>query len=157
MGVNEALSLAQEKTRVYCEESELWKKDHELAMAFYNFQDFLEFGVGLFDSITKIDEDWRLRVLKRECDYNAGFAEAVLRVYQQWLQPCVAIEEVLEYFERRFGRVDNAAEFRSRCREAQGIATPDGEFFVGDGLASLCDMAVDEHQKGETFDVGRSQ
>ena len=88
MGVNEALSLAQEKTRVYCEESELWKSDHELAMAFYNFQDFLEFGVGLFDSITKIDEDWRLRVLKRECDYEAGFAEALLRVYRQWLQAC---------------------------------------------------------------------
>ncbi len=156
MRVNDALSLAQEKTRVYCEESELWKKDHELAMAFYNFQDFLDFGVGLFDSITKIDEDWRLRVLKHEGDYNPDFAQALLRVYKQWLEPCAAIEEVLKFFEHRFGRVDNAGEFRSRCREAQGIVTPDENFFVGDGLASLCDLAVDEHQKGETFDVGRS-
>jgi hypothetical protein len=154
--VNDALSLAEEKTRVYREESELWKKDHKLAMAFYSFQDFLEFGVGLFDSITKIDEDWRLRVLEHRVEYDPAFAEALLRVYRQWLEPCAEIEEVLKFFEQRFGMVANAPEFRARWREAAGILTPDGEFFAGDALVSLCDTAIDEHQTGETFDVGRS-
>jgi hypothetical protein len=154
MCVNDALALAQGKVRIYCEESQLWKRDHELAMVYYDFQDFLEFGINLFDSINKIDEDWRLKVLKHELEYDSALAETILNLYETWLEPYASIERVLLFFEREFGKVANAAEFRSRLREAQGIVTPDEQFFVGDALVSLCDTAIAENRKGETFDVG---
>ena len=154
MCVNDALALAQDKARVYREESELWKRDHALAMAYYNFRDFLEFGINLFDSITKIDEDWRLRVLKHELEYDPAVANRILDVYKMLLEPCAEIERIIPLLEQRFGSVANAAEFRSRCREARGILTPDGQFFAGDALVSLCDAAIEENRKGEAFDVG---
>ncbi len=154
MCVNDALALAQDKARLYREESELWKKDHALAMAYYDFQDFLEFGISVFDSITKIDEDWRARVLRHELEYDAAIANRILDVYKTWLEPCAAIERIVPLLEQRFGTVANVAEFRSRCREARGIVTPDEQFFAGDALVSLCDTAIEENRNGETFDVG---
>jgi hypothetical protein len=154
MCVNDALTLAHDKARIYCEESELWKKDHALAMAYYDFRDFLEFGISIFDSITKIDEDWRLRVLKHEFDYDPAVSAKILAVYKMWLEPCDEIERALLFVEKEFGNVANAAEFRSRCREARGILTTDNQFFAGDSLVSLCDAAIIEKRNGEAFDVG---
>jgi hypothetical protein len=154
MCVNDALALAQGKARVYREESDLWKRDHALAMAYYNFQDFLEFGINLFDSITKIDEDWRLRVLKHEFKYDPVTAKKILGLYETWLEPCAEIERIALFLEQTFGNLANAAEFQLRCREARGIVTPDEQFFVGDALVNLRDEAIEENCKGETFDVG---
>jgi hypothetical protein len=153
MWVNDALVLAQDKARIYREESELWKRDHALAMAYYDFQDFLEFGINLFDSITKIDEDWRLRVLKHEFEYDPAIANGILDVYKAWFEPCAEIERIVSFLEQQFGNVANAAEFRSRCREAHGIVMPDVRFFAGDALVSLRDAAIDENHNGEAFDV----
>ena len=132
MSVNDALTLAQDKARIYREESELWKRDHALAMAYYDFQDFVEFGINLFDSITKIDEDWRRQVLKCEVEYDPLIAKRILEVYQAWLEPCAEIERIASFFEQTFDNVSNAAEFRSRCREARGVVTPDEQFFASD-------------------------
>jgi hypothetical protein len=154
MGVNDALELAEGKARIFRQESELWKRDHALAMAYYDFQDFLEFGINFFDSLTKIDEDWRLRVLKHELEYDPVVADKILGLYKMFLADCTEIERMVSLLEQTFGNVVNAAEFRSRYREARGIVTPDEQFFVGDALVNLRDAAIEENRNGETFDVG---
>ena len=103
MWVNDALVLAQDKARIYREESRVVEENHALAMAYYDFQDFLEFGINLFDSITKIDEDWRLRVLKHEFDYDPAIASRILDVYKTWFEPCAEIERIVSFLEQRFG------------------------------------------------------
>jgi len=151
------LKVAWKKVSAYCEESKLWKKDHALAMGYYNFQDFLRDLVGLFDTITKIDEDWRWQVLRHETPYEEAVAESIRKLYESWHEACAAPVGMLPLFESRFGRVENAEELLVRWREAQGILTPDEEFFTGDALAGLRDKATDEHRSGEAFDVGRSR
>jgi hypothetical protein len=152
MCVNDALQLAEDKARVYGEELEYWKKDHLLAMLYYDFQDLIDEGVGLFDSVTRIDEDWRGRVLKHEFGYDPIVAEKIRDVYKILGDRFHRTGELLTFFESRFS-VANATEFRSRWSELRGILTSDAEFFVGDALVALCDTAIDENRKGETYDV----
>jgi hypothetical protein len=152
MCVNDALHLAQDKARIYCEESELWRKDHELAMLYFDFQDVIDEGIALFDSINKIDEDWRARVLKHELEYSNDTEQKIIGVFRLTSEAFAKIEQLLTFFEKQFSVV-NAAEFRSRWRELGGVLTPDNEFFVDAAFVALRDTAIDENTNGETFDV----
>ena len=141
--------------QVYGKATETWKIDHRDAMACYAFEDHLQTGIEIFDSITKTDEDWRQRVLRKMVDYDPAVEERILHAYKEWLKPCRMVEEVLRHFEALFGQVRHADEFRSRCMEAKGIDAPDSEFFSGESLVDLCDDAIDDYRKGDVQDVGR--
>lgn len=138
--------------RMYERDSERWKTDHREAMALYDFEDYLQFGIDVFDGITHWDEAWSLRVHKGLAPYRPEHESTIREAYGRWLRPCEAIEQVLRQFEAKFGQVKHAEEFRRRCREAYGIAANDAEFFRDDALVSLRDDAVDEHRRGETTD-----
>jgi len=154
MCVNDALNLAIHKANTYSEESELWKKDHALAMVYYDFRNLLESGIEIFDSITKIDEDCRLQILQGKLPYDQDVAERISNVYRLLVAAYERIVPLLPFFENEFGAVTGAAEFLRRYQEAKGIVTPDDKFFVGDALARLCDTAIDENRNGEAFNVG---
>jgi len=149
------LNYVRANLQMYGRDTDAWKRDHKDAMACYAFQDHLQVGIEIFDSITRFDEDWRLRVFRGHVPHDASVEDEIRDAYQKWLQPCSRVEKVLRKFERLFGEVKYAAEFRSRHAEAQGILTPDDKFFANDSLTNLRDAAIDEHRRGDTQDVSR--
>ena len=150
------LQYARAGLRLFGHDTEHWKTGHTDAMACYEFEDHLQSGIEIFDSITRFDEDRRLRVLKGQIPYDASTEQQIQGLYKDWLQPSALAATILEHYESLFGDVKHADEFRSRYSEAKGIVTPDNEFFSDDTLVELRDAAIDEHRRGDTQDVGRS-
>ncbi len=148
-----AADLLHSKLRVYLEETELWKADHERAMAFFCFDDHLAAGVQLFESITRWDEAWRSKVISGEQEHDPMVSQQIKEAYQWWLRPCAEIESQLDTFEREFGATENGEKFRRCHREAVGILTPDEEFFSDDALLRERDEAIDTNRRGGTVEL----
>lgn len=148
-----AADLLHSKLRVYLRETELWKADHERAVAFFRFDDHLAVGIQLFESITRWDESWRCKVLAGEEQYDPMLANEIKEAYEWWLRPCAEVEAQLETCEREFGSTENGERFRQCYREAVGILTPDEEFFSGDALVQARDKAIDTHRRGGTVEL----
>ena len=147
------LRLLWRKIFAYQDEMEFWKVEHEAAMAFFRFDDFLADGVTLFEAITRVDETWRARVLEGLAPYEPAVADQIKHAYRWWLESCEAVESQLAEFEKEFGPTENGGKFRQCLVEARGILTPDEEFFSGDALVKARDAAIDAYRKGETDDL----
>jgi hypothetical protein len=141
-------NVIRRRLSAYAEESELWNRDHRLAMASADFEDHLAFGLKLFDRITEIDQSWRREVFSGMVDYDSGFDAEIRELYEAWNKPCDLNEAVLSWLESRFGPVNHAEEFRSHCREVKGILTPDDQFFADEKLVDLRDQAIDDLRGG---------
>ncbi len=150
--MNAPADLLHSKLRVYAIETELWKTDHDRAMAFFRFDDHLGTGIQLFESITRWDESWRSNVLAGEEQHDPMVADEIKEAYQCWFRPCAEVEAQLETFEREFGPTKNGERFRQCHRECAGLLTPDEEFFSGDALLQARDEAIDTHRRGDTVE-----
>jgi hypothetical protein len=137
-------SELQRDIDLFVEISEKWKHDHEEVMASYSFENLLEKGVALFDSIVGSEERWRLKIYRGEVQYSEeGFAVYTDSV-KHWLATGEQLLQSLKHFENAGFFVKHAKEFRRCLREAQGILTPDDKFFSDDPLVEERDRAIDE-------------
>lgn len=134
---------------------EQWKANHINALACWDFEDWLRFCVEAFERINRQDEGWRRSVFSGEQAYSAEAEAELLRLFHDWSVLCQNFLPALAHFEQRFGRIENAAEFRSCLAEAQGVLTDDVTFFDGPTIAPLRDSAIEAHRRGEVDDVGR--
>ena len=149
-----ALSIVRDSLKSYRCEADEWRPDHDVTMKCHEIEDFLRAGIVIFDSLVEMDEKYRERVLSGKISHDPRTDKALMGAFAMWLRPCVNIKRALAAFENRFGTVEHAEEFRSRCREAEGMLVKDGEFFSGDALTELRDEAIDAHRRGETLDAG---
>ncbi|MBI1902001.1 MAG: hypothetical protein HYS13_12935 [Planctomycetia bacterium] len=108
----------------------------------------------MFDVIVRLDERWRRDVYRAKVEYSPTDAEAIHQLFVDWHRPCAKVLDQLEAFERAGLDVKWAREFRARCREAEGILTPDARFFADDALVRLRDEALDQHKEGQTLEYG---
>lgn len=148
---NRVLDILEASVRSYCSQSEVWQAEHAEAMACYELEDYLQVAIELFDRITRFDEKSRTRVFAGIAPHSAELELATQELYRALLRGCQPLGNLIDSFQQRFGQVEFAADFRSKCEEAEGILTPDAEFF-GEGLIEVRDAALDSHQRGETFE-----
>ena len=149
-----AFKVVQNAIGSYKIEAAGWKRDHDAAMKFYDFEDFLLVGIALFDAITQFDEKHRSRVLSGESPFDPEHTQTIQGAYRWWLEPCEKITVKLEELRAEFGPIKNSEEFLSRCREAKGILTDDAEYFTDKALIALRDEAVGEFRAGNTIECG---
>lgn len=154
MKSNSALNVVRSAIGSYKSEAEEWKRNHHEAIQCYDFEDFLQVGIGLFHAITEFDERHRGRVLAGDVEFDPGHSHEIRSAYTWWLEPCDDITAHLTMLRQKFGDVKNAEEFLSLCREARGIVTDDVEFFSNEALVALRDEAIDEHKAGMTSECG---
>ncbi len=137
--------VVRDKVNAYHDECELWKLDHDQAMLYFDFRDFLCEGLALYRDICRLDENWRSDVYQSKIEYDADFEESVSNLFRRFAKLAFRIEtELLPWYEQRFGDVDKADEFRACCNEMRGTITNDGDFFMSDELVKLRDEALDE-------------
>lgn len=132
----------------YGEQVDVWKNDHQRAMYCMEFELLLEHGLSLLAQLNSIDEKIRLKFFRGEVEYDSQYDDILTGYYQQWLKPCDKLLAELKSLKNEGFSVERAEEFRSACREVQGILTDDDEFFTGDALKVLQDQAIDEYRAG---------
>ncbi|HKI35497.1 MAG TPA: hypothetical protein VKA46_26815 [Gemmataceae bacterium] len=148
----ESLQRYEKRSERYSQQPEQWKQDHEAAMCCFDFEGLLAFGLSLYDYINRIDEAWRVKVYRNLVPHDPAVDKVIEELYRGWLKPYDRVLARLSALEKHFD-VAGAKEFRSACREVQGILTPDEEFFIHDRLARLRDEAVDANRRGEAEEM----
>lgn len=148
-----ALNVYRSGAQAIRAEVEGWKKDHDEAIDCYDLEDFLGTGVRVAEGLAIMDEQYRARVFAGKAEFDPKYNELFMETYRFLTDAYQEFLGTIERFEKQFGKVKNAEEFRSRLREMQGILTPDSEFF-GDGLVPLRDAAVDANLGGGTIECG---
>ncbi len=133
---------------------EQWKANHIEAMSCWSFQDLLLLCIETFDRINREDEGWRQSVFSGKYSYSSEEENVFVGLYTNWLETCKNFLAQLSHFKERGYSVECAVRFYECIREAEGILTPDTDFYVSDTLVCLRDKAIDEHRRGEVEDVG---
>ncbi len=143
----------EKQLAIYEEQPEEWKGKHDAALRCLDFETLLSFAISLAEQIHRFDESWRLMLYKGLVTANERINEVIDGSYRRWLKPRDRLLQRLEQFEKEGFEVRGAAEFRSTCREVEGILTPDPDFFSDQALVQLRDEAIDAQHNGQTIDI----
>ncbi len=141
--------LVRREVELYRDYSELWKTEHNRAMACYKFEDLLAKGIQAFEDINRYDELYRSGVYSGRVKSDQKVVDGIKSLYALWLLPRDYLTRRMRALEKDGFKIKNAKEFRSCCREAVGILTPDEEFFQGEKLVQLRDAAIDANRQGD--------
>ncbi|MEX2139178.1 MAG: hypothetical protein WD894_07955 [Pirellulales bacterium] len=151
--MSDILEVASQ-TEQYVGSAERWKADHRSAMVCYEVEETLALGNRVFDAIVEFDENWRRQVSRGKLRFSPVLHSFIQALFERWHAPCSNVLAAIEDLRHEGFLPKGADEFQHRCREADGILTPDGDFFVGDQLIQIRDDALDQHLRGETLERG---
>src|SRR5262249_40884183 len=112
-------------------------------------------GISTFQRINRADESFRSAIFRGKCPPNAPTEvdEVIELLYRSWADTSSILLQRLGELEREGFEATGADEFRSCCRELQGILTEDREFITSDRLAALRDDAIDAHRRGDVTEI----
>jgi hypothetical protein len=142
----------RDQLKLYEKRPESWKTNHDEAIHCLDFENWLAYGVFLFECITRVDERHREAAYANPDSYSEDFDREIRGLYEAWSKAIPDSLEQLAYLEKKGFLVEKADEYRRCCEEARGILTPDNEFFVGDKLVALRDAAINSHLVGDTIE-----
>ncbi|WP_145257525.1 hypothetical protein [Planctomycetes bacterium Pan216] len=128
---------------------ENWKVAHKEVTKVWKLEDFLFEGVYIFKMVNDFDMYYRERVITGKEEFDPGMIDGYKHVIGRWLQIANHLENLVLQFERSGFEVSRAEEFRSTMREAEGILTPDDDFFSGGKLDAIKEVAIEEYKRGE--------
>ncbi len=95
--------------------AESWKFDHDSAMACYDFDEWLAFGLKCLEFIREKERRYHDRLKSGKSPVDPQVIEEIQELYEQWYSPCRHLLEELEQFEREGYVVTNAQAFRTAC------------------------------------------
>src|SRR5215204_4432887 len=96
--------------------AESWKFEHDSAMACYDFDDWLAFGLKCLEFIRDKERRYHERLKAGNVSAaDSQIIEDIQELYEQWYSPCRHLLEELEQFEREGFSVSNAEAFRAAC------------------------------------------
>ncbi|MCC7336184.1 MAG: hypothetical protein IT422_13925 [Pirellulaceae bacterium] len=84
---------AEQKLASCSSRQEVWKKDHELAMALYKFEDLLGDMVELFDEIERFDRYYRQSLFASPNSYSEEVDRRLKALSRQYLDLMIDIEQ----------------------------------------------------------------
>jgi len=153
MSVTTILSRATRDVRTFrCDvQGEPWKKQHEEALRCFELEDTLERGVNLFKLLVWLDEALRL-AMARSPSKTTELLPLLRRledVFQYWLKPCDAVEQVIQQFESSYGPVRNAEEFRRCHAEARWMLDDPALTMDHPKIIEARDEAIDSLRAGD--------
>ncbi len=151
--LSHSFAVVRESVRSYSAAPSGWKvTDTQDALRSWDFEEYLELGILLFDAITHFDEKYRERVLEGKDVWDPAVAESVTEAYRWWHKPCAQVLQDLRHFEQTFGTIEKAEQFRRYVREVEGILGDPAEIFSSDELTKLRDEAIELHREGEALE-----
>ncbi len=127
------MSLSEKLSRrieLFRDEVEQWQDAHAEAMACYELQEAITFGLWLHQQINAGEAQWYAAVDAGQTPYSETEETAIAKLYTLWLLPSDRLLRGIERFEHAEFHVDGATEFREAVEQAQscawrGDASPD--------------------------------
>jgi len=130
---------------------EEWKKQHNaLHQSLWLCEDLVQFANFIFGRILSLDSAIQMDVLSGKSTFDKELDDAIESLIRDWMTTFSPLLDSTKRVAQDYGNVDGAEAFRKNFREAEGILTPDEDFFVGDKLVALRDQALAEHRAGQT-------
>lgn len=145
------MTLCETMTRridLFREEAEQWESRLNEVSGCLTLESSLEFGLSLYRMICHDEERWTLAVRTGRQPFCERDEQEFLSLFRAWLKPAADMLNAIEDCESQGFIVDGAAEFRQSVCEIQGILTADDQFFAGEALTSLRDLAIKDLQDG---------
>jgi hypothetical protein len=93
-------------------------------------------GNFLFQSIKKIEQNWRTEVLDGRTSYDPNEDRSIAEMYSQWSAPCARCHREIERFRSNGIRVRGSKEFDRHCVEAEEILSGVREPFKNPATAT---------------------
>jgi hypothetical protein len=101
---------------------EVWKRDHDEAIACHEWEDALAVGVNIFHMLREREESWREQVFRGATPFSDDDNHDHQRRFADWLdttRPVLA--EILPELEKRFGTIEGASKLRDCAALAKQI------------------------------------
>lgn len=96
---------------------ESWRKDHDEAMACWDWEDAIAVGINIFRMLREREDSWREQVFRGTRDYTEDDNQDHRARFAAWLDTTEGLlTDNLPQLETRFGKVEVADELR-RCRD----------------------------------------
>jgi FMN phosphatase YigB (HAD superfamily) len=95
--------------------AESWKIEHDSAMACYDFDDWLAFGLKCLEFIRDKEHRYHERLKTEKSGADPRGIEDIQELYEQWYSPCRHLLEELDRFEKEGYVVSNSDAFRAAC------------------------------------------
>lgn len=146
----EPIDIIREQLKLYEEQPEKWKRDHDRAMACREVEELIAFGNHVFGRISRLDEHWHGLMFREEIPYSAEFEKDLLDLYRDWLNTSEQLLPSIKRLELDEYVVDGAEQLRDHCEAIRSLLTPDNAFFHPHRLTLLGDEAIAAHRRGET-------
>ena len=112
MNVLDVLQRQFDLYEQYAVEAEGWQIAHREAMACWNVEDAIEFGLNLLRSLQRRHEQWAKEVEAGRRQYSLTDAREGAERFAWWLERSKPLLQAVEFFERESYRFDRANEFR---------------------------------------------
>jgi len=140
-------------------DDEIWRRDHEWATLCFDYAELVYEGVNLYDSICRLDNDWRCLVYAGDVEYDVAMENRIVGLFAKWLS---ISERVLalydntrlksEYHGRHFDG-EPIDLLRKHCREIRASMKNDADFFASDRTFELAEKAITMNREGSTEDM----
>lgn len=108
-------ALIRDQVERYSEAS--CKVQHDRAMQCRDLDNWLAFGLSILSGIRRIDAQYRESLRAGKAALDRQLFQSIQSLYELWLRPGEHLLNSIESFEREGFTFDNAAEFRSACRD----------------------------------------
>ena len=145
--------FVETRASLYRQEADSVINEHNDAMLSFGMADLIVQGHDLYESVNRLDNDWRMLVFKGAAPYSEEFDKRIQRLYRSWYDTTEGTLKLFEkirddYIGRGFDKppVDRLA---AALREIKGAITDDGAFFNHESLTQLRDSAIDSFRAGD--------
>jgi len=122
----------------------------------FDLVELVDQGGELFDSINRLDNDWRALIFDEVLVYDEAFDERIRGLYRTWLEASEHVLEAVGWVEAIHPQAEptrgSCARLASAVREVRGLLIEDKEFFGHEKLVELRDAAIDEFRADQTLE-----
>ncbi len=134
-----------------------WQADHEWSMVCFDFVELVLEGTDIYDSICRLDNDWRICVYRGDAEYDAAQEGRIVGLFAKWL---ITSESVLVLYSRIKKEYDTRGfdtgpivKLASLAREVRGSMEDDTTFFAREQTFLMSRVAGEQHDQGKSEDA----
>lgn len=97
--------VADIKVRTYSDVAEQWwKEEHQQAMQCRDFLEVVELALFSYESLCRLDQEWKRSLLTQEAEYDAGTEARLNDIFAHWLEVSARLLQTYDQMQDDFAR-----------------------------------------------------
>lgn len=116
--IDNQISLSKARRKAYETQADYWKEDHAEVQQAWAFEDYLSENIRYWDHLCRQRDSLHEHSLKCDYDHSTHF-EWIDKSISAFFENAKRAEIVLEFLEKKYGKIENSATFRQTLNEAR--------------------------------------